>query len=194
MATANKVRKPSRAAKMREYYTANPLATPSEVAKKFKTTYQIAYMCRKTMKPKKLILGRAEVEVANRLGIPTAEYAKQKAKILKEPKKKATPLPKDSIGGLALVEKENGELVYTLVRNDVAKPTITMVEPQSDPVNHPAHYKVGGIETIDFIEAKKLGYHLGNAVKYISRSDHKGNRLQDLEKAKWYIDRAIAQA
>jgi hypothetical protein len=34
---------------------------------------------------------------------------------------------------------------------------------------------------------------LGNAVKYISRADHKGNRKQDLEKAKWYIDRAIAQ-
>jgi hypothetical protein len=175
MATAKKVRKPSRAAKMREYYTANPLATPSEVAKKFKTTYQIAYMAKKTMEQ------NAVKDVAA-------------LKTRKVPKKKATPLPKDSIGGLALVEKENGELVYTLVRNDVAKPTITMVEPQPDPVNHPAHYKVGGIETIDFIEAKGLTYHLGNAVKYISRADHKGNRKQDLEKAKWYIDRAIAQA
>jgi hypothetical protein len=73
-------------------------------------------------------------------------------------------------------------------------PPITMVEPQPDPVNHPAHYKVGGIETIDFIEAKQLGYHLGNAVKYITRADHKGNRLQDLQKAKWYIDRAIEKA
>jgi hypothetical protein len=71
---------------------------------------------------------------------------------------------------------------------------ITMEEPQADPVNHPAHYKVGGIETIDFIEAKGLTYHLGNAVKYISRADHKGSRKQDLEKAKWYLERAIAQA
>ena len=60
-----------------------------------------------------------------------------------------------------------------------------------DMVNSPAHYKVGGIETIDFIEAKNLGYHLGNAVKYISRADHKGARIQDLEKAKWYLDREI---
>jgi hypothetical protein len=60
-----------------------------------------------------------------------------------------------------------------------------------DMVNSPAHYKVGGIETIDFIEAKQLGYHLGNAVKYISRADHKGARIQDLEKAKWYLDREI---
>jgi hypothetical protein len=73
-------------------------------------------------------------------------------------------------------------------------PEINIEAPKSDPVNHPAHYKVGGIETIDFIEAKSLGYHLGNAVKYITRADHKGNRLQDLQKAKWYIDRAIEKA
>jgi hypothetical protein len=60
-----------------------------------------------------------------------------------------------------------------------------------DLVNSPPHYKVGGIETIDFIEAKKLNYNLGNAVKYIARADHKENRLQDLQKAKWYIEREI---
>ena len=63
-----------------------------------------------------------------------------------------------------------------------------------DPVNHPEHYKVGGIETIDFIEGKNLGYNLGNAVKYISRADHKGNRLQDLQKAQWYLNREIAKS
>jgi hypothetical protein len=65
---------------------------------------------------------------------------------------------------------------------------------QADPVNQPAHYKVGGIETIDFIEGKNLGYNLGNAVKYISRADHKGNRLQDLQKAQWYLNREIAKS
>jgi hypothetical protein len=68
---------------------------------------------------------------------------------------------------------------------------IEMFEPASDPVNHPAHYKYGGIETIDFIEAKELGYNLGNVVKYITRSDHKGNRKEDLEKALWYLTREI---
>jgi hypothetical protein len=63
---------------------------------------------------------------------------------------------------------------------------------KSDMVNHPAHYKAGGIETIDFIEAKNLGYHLGNVVKYVSRADFKGNKLEDLQKAKWYLDRAIS--
>ena len=65
---------------------------------------------------------------------------------------------------------------------------------EDDLVNHPSHYKVGGIETIDFIEAKGLGYNLGNVVKYITRSDHKGNKLQDLQKAQWYLSREIANA
>lgn len=68
---------------------------------------------------------------------------------------------------------------------------VTMEEPKSDLVNHPAHYKVGGIETIDFIEAKKLNYNMGNAVKYIARADYKGNRVQDLEKAIWYLKREL---
>lgn len=63
--------------------------------------------------------------------------------------------------------------------------------PTSDPVNHPSHYKVGGIETIDFIEAKQLNYNIGNVVKYITRAEHKGNQLQDLQKAQWYLAREI---
>jgi hypothetical protein len=62
----------------------------------------------------------------------------------------------------------------------------------NDTINHPAHYKVGGIETIDFIEAKKLAYNLGNVVKYITRAGHKGNRKEDLLKAQWYLNREIA--
>lgn len=65
-------------------------------------------------------------------------------------------------------------------------------EPQADNVNHPAHYKVGGIETIDFIEAKQLNYNLGNVVKYITRADTKGNREEDLLKARWYLNRELA--
>lgn len=60
-----------------------------------------------------------------------------------------------------------------------------------DEVNQPAHYTSGGIETIDFIEAKQLGYNLGNVVKYISRAGKKGSRLQDLQKAQWYLAREI---
>jgi hypothetical protein len=63
-----------------------------------------------------------------------------------------------------------------------------------DVVNHPAHYKTGGIETIDFIEAKGLNYHLGNVVKYITRADLKGDRLENLRKAQWYLTREIQKA
>ena len=66
------------------------------------------------------------------------------------------------------------------------------VNSKADMVNHPPHYKAGGIETIDFIEAKGLGYNLGNVVKYVSRADLKGNKMEDLQKARWYLDRAIA--
>lgn len=68
---------------------------------------------------------------------------------------------------------------------------VVLTPPVPDMVNHPAHYKLGGIETIDFIEAKKLNYHLGNVVKYITRADLKGERLENLKKAKWYLDREI---
>jgi hypothetical protein len=69
------------------------------------------------------------------------------------------------------------------------KSVLTKVHP--DLVNSPAHYTKGGIETIDFIEAKQLDYNLGNVVKYISRANLKGNKLENLKKAKWYMDRAV---
>ncbi len=63
-------------------------------------------------------------------------------------------------------------------------------------VDHPAHY--GGAdntyEAIKVIEAWHLGFCLGNAVKYISRAEHKGARLEDLKKARWYLDREITNA
>lgn len=64
-----------------------------------------------------------------------------------------------------------------------------------DPVNHPPHYADGKIEVIDFIEDKKLGFHLGNAVKYIARAGKKDpeKTSEDLQKAIWYINRYIEQ-
>jgi hypothetical protein len=63
-----------------------------------------------------------------------------------------------------------------------------------DLINSPPHYKSGGVETIDFIEAKQLGYHLGNVVKYVSRAGIKSHcPIEDLKKAKWYLDRYISK-
>ena len=74
---------------------------------------------------------------------------------------------------------------------DYAKLHGEVVGVAPDPVNRPAHYTAGGIETIDFIEAKKLNYNIGNVVKYLTRADHKGNKLEDLRKAQWYLTREI---
>jgi len=58
-------------------------------------------------------------------------------------------------------------------------------------VDHPKHYNTGRIEVIDAIEDWKLGFHLGNVVKYVARAEHKGKPLEDLKKAQWYLNRAI---
>ncbi len=60
-------------------------------------------------------------------------------------------------------------------------------------VNHPEHY--GGednpYEAIKIIEHYNLGFHLGNLLKYVLRAGKKENRLEDLKKGKWYLDREI---
>ena len=62
-----------------------------------------------------------------------------------------------------------------------------------DPVNRPAHYTDGKIEVIDFIEDKKLGFCLGNTVKYICRAGKKDptKTVEDLKKGAWYLNREI---
>lgn len=64
-------------------------------------------------------------------------------------------------------------------------------------VDHPSHYNQGGIETIDYIEsalteAELSGFMKGNIIKYVSREVYK-NGVEDLKKAKWYLDRLIDQ-
>jgi predicted 2-oxoglutarate/Fe(II)-dependent dioxygenase YbiX len=61
----------------------------------------------------------------------------------------------------------------------------------SDQVNHPSHYNSGKIEVIDAIEDWKLDFHAGNVVKYVARHQHKLNPVEDLKKARWYLDRLI---
>ena len=97
---------------------------------------------------------------------------------------KAKSLPVDGIGVAYDLKEKKWQAVAPITSSAPIK---------ADSVNHPAHYKVGGIETIDFIEAKQLSYHLGNVIKYITRADHKGNELEDLHKARWYLNREIAR-
>lgn len=102
------------------------------------------------------------------------------AKVLGEKVKVGT-----TIGGLTLIE--TAPKTYRWIRKDLVDEKAT-----SDLVNHPPHYKSGGIETIDFIEAKDLNYRLGNVVKYVARAGKKAtDPVQDLEKALWYLQREI---
>ena len=60
-------------------------------------------------------------------------------------------------------------------------------------VDHPDHYNQGKIEVIDAIEDWDLNFNEGNVVKYVARHRHKINPLEDLKKAKWYLDRIISK-
>jgi len=80
--------------------------------------------------------------------------------------------------------------IKALMRENEARYT------KADMVNHPPHYTRGGIETIDFLEAKMTpeqfeGFCVGNALKYISRSGHKNDATEDYRKAVWYLNRMI---
>ena len=58
-------------------------------------------------------------------------------------------------------------------------------------IDYPKHYNQGKYEVIDIIEDWGLGFNLGNAIKYIARCKHKGNKVQDIQKAIWYLQREI---
>lgn len=68
-----------------------------------------------------------------------------------------------------------------------------IIESTQDSVNSPKHYTHGNIEVIDAIEDWGLNFRLANVVKYVARAEHKNNKLQDLKKARWYLDREISK-
>ena len=164
----------NKAQQIRSYVAANPNAKAKDIAKELGVgisyVYTVIHNAKKKAAKKRITITATQVALAKKAGVPLMEYAKSlmelKKKKVGRPRKVAEVAPTPPI-------------------------QIEMFEPATDPVNHPAHYKVGGIETIDFIEAKKLGYNLGNVVKYLTRADHKGNKLEDLRKAQWYLTREI---
>lgn len=85
------------------------------------------------------------------------------------------------------------EVAVEPVAQTIEEPEVKVVEvpKNEDVINHPSHYTRGKIEVIDFIEDQQLPYHLGNVIKYIARAGYKGDKLEDLKKARWYLDRYI---
>lgn len=143
-------------------------------------------------------------EVARQFGIKlqTLYSAKYKAKLKvhsKLEKARAVKAEKQwkqshaSASTKPLIERDEEGYRIIEVGGRRARMLADRVVPKEDVVNHPAHYKAGGIETIDFIEAKQLTYNLGNVVKYITRAGikNKATHIEDLEKAAWYLNREI---
>lgn len=96
------------------------------------------------------------------------------------------------IGGCDDEERITWREPNVTFKNAITNEIITQIK-RADNVNHPSHYTDGNIEVIDYIEDKKLNYHLGNVVKYVSRAGKKDSNktIEDLKKARWYLDRYI---
>lgn len=116
---------------------------------------------------------------------------------LSKPKKKVSPKDKESkkVNKFTPVISKTETTESYINANSVEDlyDVTTDIKPNkiSNAINHPSHYNRGKIEVIDFIEDQGLSFHLGNVVKYIARAGHKGNKLEDLKKARWYLDRYI---
>ena len=168
--------------RIREFQEKHPDAAAKDIAAKFKTTAGYIYAIRNKDKGngwKTVSLSMSDKPILGRTNTIT--------------------MAEDDITNLTDEQKER--LAYNLGRARMRMQSSTdkpywenkIQETPADNINHPEHYKAGGIETIDFIEAKQLNYHLGNVVKYITRADHKGNRKEDLLKAQWYLNREITK-
>jgi hypothetical protein len=192
-------KKMSDAARIRAYYEKNPGAKPMDVAKALNVKATNVYIARSKMKQAPRSRGMLHAHLPE---------ATEKAKAWlavnpwfgKDAKATATAvgIHQDLLAqGVVADSVEYFKLLDERIRV-AAKVALAeklgVQAPTADPVNHPPHYKTGGFETIDFIEAKELNYRLGNVIKYITRSDHKGNRKEDLQKALWYLQREIEKA
>jgi len=185
----------STAAKIRAYLRTNPTATPKQIAEVFNITAQYVSVIKHDMKKagEKIVALKSSAPARpapkkwKTLHVSTSDNSVEKA-IEKET---TNDEYKNRMLELAYQAGKGRDRVHPVTGKILMQGADLLPITMHDPVNHPAHYKVGGIETIDFIEAKRLNYNMGNAVKYITRADHKGSRKQDLEKAIWYLKREL---
>lgn len=166
--------KQNKASKVREFILMNPDVSAKFISEKFglelQTVYNLRYHLKKRLAEKGQTLKRsAKVD---------AQVTQIKAKRIEQ----------------LLNEWSNApvEIVPPKTPEPETQRVVMVVQP--DPVNHPAHYTHGGIETIDFIQAKLTpeefrGYLKGNILKYGSRIGHKDNDMQDAGKLAWYTNK-----
>lgn len=160
--------KQARASKVREFILMNPTVDAKTIADKFhmelQTVYNLRYHLKKKLAQKGQVLERAESSSKSSIPDEQSKPIKRIEQLLNEWNPPKIP----------------------------ETPVVMVVQP--DPVNHPAHYTHGGIETIDFIQAKLTpeefrGYLKGNILKYGSRIGHKENDMQDAGKLAWYTNK-----
>ena len=98
-------------------------------------------------------------------------------------------------GTTLFVKMDNGSIFYAYeMKPEYYEEGIEKIDDnKGDNVNHPAHYTDGSIEVSDFIADKNLNFFRGNVVKYVARAGKKNAdaEVEDLQKARWYIDREI---
>ena len=203
LATTKEQPKMTKSAQIRNYVAANPKAKSADVAKAIGVTpayvATVMWTAKKKAKVVKKLGGmqkkKALTDKSNWKQLGLFKSNKSMGQLAYEAGEAQAQVDKywKAVGEVqkAGLSPERIAELSAQAAKPKARMQIEMFEPKPDAVNHPTHYKVGGIETIDFIEAKKLGYNLGNVVKYLTRADHKDNKLQDLRKAQWYLEREI---
>lgn len=177
--------------KVRKYLAKHPLAKAQAVADATGATVQYVHNIRYADKKKweTVLVGTSKKSIKADMEAD-AQFEKD------QDKRRAQGWQGQHVGDrfMAVPVGFNGMTIHDVERAfDKANKEDIIATHHTDMVNHPPHYKMGGIETIDFIEAKGFGYNLGNVVKYISRADHKGSHYEDLLKARWYLNREIAK-
>jgi hypothetical protein len=182
--------KQAKAAKVREFILMNSDMSAQYIADKFSVPLQTVYNLRYHLKKKLAEKGQELKRSAN----VDEQVTKVKVTRIEELLNEWSNAPVEIVP-----PKTPQQHVKDILDNwqppkipPTPEPAITFVQP--DPINHPAHYTHGGIETIDFIQAKLTpeefrGYLKGNILKYGSRLGHKDNDMQDAGKLNWYTNK-----
>jgi hypothetical protein len=184
--------KQARASKVREFILMNPDISAKFIADKFSVPLQTVYNLRYHLKKKLAEKGQELKRSANTDEQVTQVKVTRIEQLLNEwsnaPVEIVPPkTPQQHVKDIL----DNWQPPKTPETPETQR-VIMVVQP--DPVNHPAHYTHGGIETIDFIQAKLTpeefrGYLKGNILKYGSRLGHKDNDMQDAGKLGWYTNK-----
>ena len=184
--------KQARASKVREFILMNPDISAKFIADKFSVPLQTVYNLRYHLKKKLAEKGQELKRSANTDEQVTQVKVTRIEQLLNEwsnaPVEIVPPkTPQEHVKDIL----DNWQPPKTPETPETQR-VIMVVQP--DPVNHPAHYTHGGIETIDFIQAKLTpeefrGYLKGNILKYGSRLGHKENDMQDAGKLAWYTNK-----